>query len=92
MGTLCSTKHSQILRSTVTAHPLKDELLTASETCRYLKVAPRTLYRYIQERRMPAFKLGKEWRFVRSDLEQWLRRRAPVPRRTGRREGVYVRG
>ena len=53
----------------------KDKLLTASETCRYLKIAPRTLYRYIQDRRMPAFKLGKEWRFVRSDLEQWIRRR-----------------
>lgn len=38
-----------------------DELLTAAETCRYLKIAPRTLYRYIRERRMPGFKLGKEW-------------------------------
>lgn len=54
---------------------IKDELLTAAETCRYLKIAQRTLYRYIQDRSMPAFKLGKEWRFVRSDLEQWLRRR-----------------
>ncbi|MGH7230018.1 MAG: helix-turn-helix domain-containing protein [Nitrospiraceae bacterium] len=54
----------------------KDELLTATETCRYLKIAPRTLYRYIQEQHMPAFKLGKEWRFVRSDLEQWVRRKA----------------
>ncbi|MBI4401731.1 MAG: helix-turn-helix domain-containing protein [Nitrospirae bacterium] len=60
----------------------KDELLTAAETCRYLKIAPRTLYRYIQEHRMPAFKLGKEWRFVRSDLEGWIRRRvATRPRR-----------
>jgi excisionase family DNA binding protein len=58
-----------------------DELLTAAETCRYLKIAPRTLYRYIQERRMPAFKLGKEWRFVRSDLEQWLRAQAKATRR-----------
>jgi excisionase family DNA binding protein len=58
------------------AKPMKDELLTAADTCRFLKIAPRTLYRYIQDRRMPAFKLGKEWRFVRSDLEQWLRRRS----------------
>ncbi len=51
----------------------KDEILTASETCRYLKISPRTLYRYLKESRIPAFKLGKEWRFVRSDLEQWIR-------------------
>jgi excisionase family DNA binding protein len=54
----------------------QNELLTAAETCRYLKVTPRTLYRYIQDRHMPAFKLGKEWRFVRSDLDQWLRSRS----------------
>lgn len=54
----------------------KDELLTAAETCRYLKITPRTLYRYIHARRIPAFKLGKEWRFVRSELEQWIRGRA----------------
>jgi len=53
----------------------KSELMTVSETCRYLKITTRTLYRYIQKRQIPAFKLGKEWRFVRSDLEQWIRDR-----------------
>jgi len=49
------------------------ELMTLVETCQYLKITPRTLYRYLQTRRLPAFKLGKEWRFVRTDLEQWIR-------------------
>jgi excisionase family DNA binding protein len=49
--------------------------MTAEETCRYLKITQRTLYRYLRSRRIPAFKLGKEWRFVRSDLEQWIRDR-----------------
>ncbi len=49
--------------------------MTVAETCRYLKVAPRTLYRYIEQRHLPAFKLGKEWRFVRSELEEWIRAR-----------------
>jgi excisionase family DNA binding protein len=53
----------------------KTELMTAEETCRYLKITPRTLYRYLRSRKIPAFKLGKEWRFVRSDLEQWIRDR-----------------
>ncbi|HWF59807.1 MAG TPA: helix-turn-helix domain-containing protein [Nitrospira sp.] len=53
----------------------KTELMTATETCRYLKITPRTLYRYLRSRQIPAFKLGKEWRFVRSDLEQWIRDR-----------------
>lgn len=58
------------------AFELKNELLTVDETCRYLKITPRTLYRYIHDRRLPGFKLGKEWRFVRSDLEQWIEEQA----------------
>jgi excisionase family DNA binding protein len=57
----------------------KSELMTAEETCRYLKITPRTLYRYLRNRQIPAFKLGKEWRFVRSDLEQWIRNRTNAP-------------
>lgn len=53
----------------------KTDLMTAAETCRYLKITQRTLYRYLRSRQIPAFKLGKEWRFVRSDLEQWIRDR-----------------
>jgi len=53
----------------------ESELMTVSETCRYLKITTRTLYRYLRNRQIPAFKLGKEWRFVRSDLEQWIRDR-----------------
>src|SRR2546422_2073456 len=53
------------------AKAVRDEVLTTAETCRYLKVAPRTLYRYIQEKRVPAFKLGKDWRFVKSELDMW---------------------
>lgn len=53
----------------------KSELMTATETCRYLTITQRTLYRYLKSRQIPAFKLGNEWRFVRSDLEQWIRDR-----------------
>jgi excisionase family DNA binding protein len=59
----------------------KNELLTVAETCRYLKVSPRTLYRYIQDRRLPGFKLGKEWRFARTDLERWLQERSGLTTR-----------
>ena len=61
------------------------EILTTAETCRYLKVAPRTLYRYIREKRVPAFKLGKDWRFVKSELEMWLLRKSREQLRRGPR-------
>jgi excisionase family DNA binding protein len=43
-----------------------------TETRHYLNIGPRTVYRYLQDRRLPGFKLGKEWRVTRTDLEQWL--------------------
>src|SRR5207245_10495754 len=55
------------------AEAVGDEVRTTAETGRDLKVAPRTLYRYIQEKRVPAFKLGKDWRFVKSELHICLR-------------------
>ena len=61
------------------ANEPKSELMTAEETCQYLKITPRTLYRYLRNRQIPAFKLGKEWRFVRSDLEQWILDRTRTP-------------
>ena len=61
----------------------KDDVLTATESCRILHITPRTLYRYIQDRGMPAFKLGKQWRLVRSDLERWRREASAAGGRRG---------
>ena len=61
----------------------KDEVLTAAQSCRLLQVTPRTLYRYIQDHGMPAFKLGQEWRLVRSDLERWRREKPAAGGRRG---------
>jgi excisionase family DNA binding protein len=53
----------------------KEELLTAKEASAYLKVVPRTLYRHIRKHQIPALKLGREWRFIKSELDKWLMRR-----------------
>jgi len=50
----------------------QEEVLTTKEASKYLKITPRTLYRHIREHNIPAFKLGREWRFVRSELDRWL--------------------
>lgn len=50
----------------------KEELLTAKEASKYLKISSRTLYRHIRKHQIPAFKLGGEWRFIRSELDKWL--------------------
>ena len=54
-------------------NPLPDhEILTLEEVAHYLRLKPQTIYKWAQEKRIPAAKLGKEWRFRRSVIDRWL--------------------
>ena len=52
--------------------PLDNEILTLEEVASYLRLKPQTIYKWVQEKRIPAAKLGKEWRFRRSVIDRWL--------------------
>ncbi len=55
------------------SHPSGDhEILTLEEVAQYLRLKPQTIYKWAQEKRIPAVKLGKEWRFRKSILDRWL--------------------
>lgn len=51
-----------------------NDIISAPEACKVLRVHRNTLYRLIQEGEIPAFKLlsGGQWRFRREALEQWI--------------------
>jgi excisionase family DNA binding protein len=49
-----------------------DEIMTLEEVARYLKLKPQTVYKWAQEGQIPGTKLGKEWRFRRSILDEWI--------------------
>lgn len=49
-----------------------NEILTLEEVAAYLRLTPQTIYKWAQERRIPAAKLGKEWRFRKSTIDRWL--------------------
>jgi excisionase family DNA binding protein len=50
----------------------RPEIMTLEEVAEYLRLKPQTIYKWAQEKRIPAAKLGKEWRFRRSVLDRWL--------------------
>jgi excisionase family DNA binding protein len=50
--------------------------LTTEEVLRYLKTTPRTIYRLIRDGKLPAVRVGRQWRFRRADLDQWVERHA----------------
>jgi len=52
----------------------KDQILTAEEAAEYLKMALSTLYRFMRNGQVPCFKLGNQWRFKKSVLDEWMER------------------
>ncbi len=49
-----------------------DEIMTLEEVAKYLKVKPQTIYTWAQNNKIPAAKLGKEWRFRKSLIDKWF--------------------
>ena len=51
---------------------MQEGLLTASQVARYLKVDKFTVYRLVAQKKLPAFKVGNQWRFNRKMVDAWL--------------------
>ncbi len=51
---------------------MADEILTVGEVAQLLKVAEKTVYTMAQKGDLPAFKVGGQWRFRRTDLDSWI--------------------
>ena len=54
------------------------EVLDIRAASVYLGVSKGTLYRYVTEEKIPAFKLGNRWRFKKSVLDHWMERQRAV--------------
>jgi excisionase family DNA binding protein len=48
------------------------EVMNIRQASQYLGVSPDTLYKYVGEQKIPAFKLGNRWRFKKSRLDLWM--------------------
>jgi len=55
------------------------EVMTLRETAEYMNCHPTTLYRMVKQGSIPAFRLGGNWRFHRSDLDKWIASLTVVP-------------
>lgn len=46
--------------------------LTVPELAKYLKVSKETVYRWLESKTVPCYRLGKLWRFKRDEIDQWV--------------------
>lgn len=49
-----------------------NNVMTSAEAAIYLRMHVKTVCRLAKEGKIPAKKIGKEWRFLRSVLNEWL--------------------
>ena len=52
------------------------EVMTLREASQYLGISPDTLYKYLSEAKIPAFKLGNRWRFKKDLLDRWMEKKS----------------
>ena len=52
----------------------QDILLNVKQVAQYLQLKESTIYSWAQDGKIPAIKIGRTWRFRRSDLDTWLER------------------
>ena len=60
---------------------MTERLLTLQDVATYLNVDRFTVYRLLANKKLPAFKVGNQWRFQRSMIDDWLLRNANIPKK-----------
>src|SRR6185436_6453722 len=56
---------------------MEESFLTTEEVLDYLQVNLRTVYRLIKAGKIPAVRVGRQWRFRKGDIDAWLESQRP---------------
>ena len=51
---------------------MENDIMTLEEVAAYLKLKPQTIYTWAQDKKIPAAKIGKEWRFKKTVIDAWF--------------------
>jgi len=62
------------------------EVMNIRQASQYLGVSPDTLYKYVYEEKIPAFKLGNRWKFKKTILDQWMERKSVLGENRGKKK------
>lgn len=47
--------------------------LTVEQVAAHMSIAPITVYRWIEAGKIPCHKVGRQWRFKISEVDDWIR-------------------
>jgi len=52
---------------------LEDRWLSVEEIASYLGIKRDTVYSWIAEKKMPAHRMGRLWKFKREEVDEWVK-------------------
>lgn len=61
----------------------KDKILTAEHLAKFFGVAKKTVWEWCRASKLPAFKIGKEWKIRQSDLQRMINQKIRVEKKEG---------
>ncbi len=69
--TCSSTKKDMTMPSQPKSNT-QPHVFTVRELAGYLRIHQVTVYRLLREQKLPAFRVGSDWRFNREEIERWM--------------------
>ena len=54
------------------------EVMTTTEAMHYLKVSRKTLLKLVHKKEIPARKVGKDFRYLKAELDSFLKGESPI--------------
>jgi len=66
-----------------------DKWLTLEQITEYLQMSTSSIYKMAQVGKIPAYKVGRQWRFKKEEIDKWVEkhRKTTIRKRNG---GSYV--
>ncbi|HPP10977.1 MAG TPA: helix-turn-helix domain-containing protein [Defluviitoga tunisiensis] len=54
-----------------------DKWLTLEQIAEYLQMSGSSIYKMAQSGKIPAYKVGKQWRFKKEEIDKWVEKQKP---------------
>ena len=60
-----------------------EALMDTSQVARYLNMHPKTITSMVERNELKAYKVGRHWRYRKSDIDEFLEQRRNIPQEKG---------
>jgi len=54
-----------------------DKWLTLEQIAKYLQMSTSSIYKMAQAGKIPAYKVGRQWRFKKEEIDKWVEKQKP---------------